>query len=351
MKPSKPQYDFSQPSPTGVKGFETFRSQKDDKYYFHFNDPTGIPVLYSLGYVGKKSRDNALKKTIELASDMDQVERNAEGDSHYFVFRGGTQKEIARSRTFMKADDMEKRILELMAFIQENELEKILENAEPKQKESNPKTATTKVNTPSKKTKAESKEKKPLKNEQIAHTKSRFTIDLYRTGPDYELRGKIEHPLTGDKKSFRGLDHETVFDFLEKHGPQPVQAPKKIKSVKESIEVEEIKEFKLSGTGTHGGWIVSKNVPLEVSLKLPELKEQEFANYYLKVEAKSLERQQTISVGHQEDSIPNDRKLVIQTLSNRLVPGMYRLQTSVKLYTIGSHKERIVKGSQILQVY
>ena len=54
--------------------------------------------------------------------------------------------------------------------------------------------------------------------EKLSTSKSTYQIHLYQ-GED-QVSGKIEHPLTEDKKPFQGLDSNTIMAFLKRHMPK-----------------------------------------------------------------------------------------------------------------------------------
>ncbi len=94
------QYDFTQKSPVGKPGFETFYSDKNQAYYFHYNDEDGNPVLFSESYPDAAVRDNGLasvKKNAPLDTRWKMVE---EDGSYYYTLRSGNNQEIARGPSY-----------------------------------------------------------------------------------------------------------------------------------------------------------------------------------------------------------------------------------------------------------
>ena len=93
-------YDLEQVSRTGQMGFEVFRSEKNRKYYFHFNDEHGAALLYSQGYAARKSRDNGLRSVIRHGRQEGLYEQKEDDGRFYFILRAGNRQQIARSRYF-----------------------------------------------------------------------------------------------------------------------------------------------------------------------------------------------------------------------------------------------------------
>jgi len=69
-----------------------------------------------------------------------------------------------------------------------------------------------------------------LESEELKAPKATFRIDLYKRDEGY--KGRIDHPLTKDKKVFNGLDQNAIIEFIMSHLPQE--------------EEEQIEVYKLS---------------------------------------------------------------------------------------------------------
>ncbi|MEO0897139.1 MAG: DUF1508 domain-containing protein [Bacteroidota bacterium] len=98
-------YDLTQPSTSGKGGFEAFKSDKHNAYYFHFNDENGDPYFYSEGYKVDKSRDNGIKSVIKnsLVDDHFAVKQDDQG--WYYTLRAGNYQEIGRSKYFTSEEE------------------------------------------------------------------------------------------------------------------------------------------------------------------------------------------------------------------------------------------------------
>ncbi len=104
------QYDFSQASTSQLPGFETFKSDKDQEHYFHFNDPEGNAFLFSEGYKAPAGRDNGLRSVIKNASLEERYLRHQEDDKYYFTLLAGNKQEIARSKYFDNEEERDNAI-------------------------------------------------------------------------------------------------------------------------------------------------------------------------------------------------------------------------------------------------
>jgi uncharacterized protein YegP (UPF0339 family)/outer membrane protein OmpA-like peptidoglycan-associated protein len=94
------EYDFSQESKSGQPGFETFKSEIDGMYYFHFNDSDGKAVLFSESYPTEAARDNgveSVKKNSPLEERWRVIEENGK---YYYSLKAGNHQEIARGFPF-----------------------------------------------------------------------------------------------------------------------------------------------------------------------------------------------------------------------------------------------------------
>ena len=93
-------YNFAQPSRTGRAGFESFKDDADGRFYFHFNDAKGVPILFSQAYQRDTTRDKGVQSVMKNAAIEEQFERQNTEGGFYFLIRAGNRQEIARSRVF-----------------------------------------------------------------------------------------------------------------------------------------------------------------------------------------------------------------------------------------------------------
>ncbi|MEO1414553.1 MAG: DUF1508 domain-containing protein [Bacteroidota bacterium] len=111
------EYEFDHTSATGEQGFEAYRSDQNKLYYFHFNDVTGQPVIFSEGYSSGRSRDNGIKSVIKNGGLEDRYEIKEANGQYYISLRAGNRQEIARSRSFPDKQVVEGLVGKLIALI------------------------------------------------------------------------------------------------------------------------------------------------------------------------------------------------------------------------------------------
>ncbi|MEL6132172.1 MAG: DUF1508 domain-containing protein, partial [Bacteroidota bacterium] len=110
-------YEFDHPSATGEEGFEAYRSEQNKLYYFHFNDASGQPTLFSEGYSSGRSRDNGIKSVIKNSGLAERYEIKEAAGQYYISLRAGNRQEIARSKTFPDKVTAEGWVAKLIALI------------------------------------------------------------------------------------------------------------------------------------------------------------------------------------------------------------------------------------------
>ncbi|MDJ1473576.1 DUF1508 domain-containing protein [Xanthocytophaga flava] len=91
------QYDFTQRSPVGIKGFEPFYSKKNNAYYFHYNNDQGTPILFSESYPTAQTRDNGLESVKRNAPIESRWKVQEEDGRYFYSLKAGNSQEIARS--------------------------------------------------------------------------------------------------------------------------------------------------------------------------------------------------------------------------------------------------------------
>ncbi len=104
------EYDFSRRSKSGRPGFESFTDEAGKQHYFHVNDMEGNALLYSQAYSTVQARDTGIASVTTNAVKPDRYERITNDGQPYFIIRAGNMKEVARSRYFANAADMDRSI-------------------------------------------------------------------------------------------------------------------------------------------------------------------------------------------------------------------------------------------------
>lgn len=134
MVHKKPIFDLTQVSKTKKAGFELLDQSKTNRFYFHFNDAKGKPILYSRAYDGKTRRTKAAKKLIKAIKEKNrlQIDYVKEKAGVFAILKAENKTEIARSRVYKKQAKLDKA---LAYFKKEaNSKVKILKVAKKKKK-------------------------------------------------------------------------------------------------------------------------------------------------------------------------------------------------------------------------
>lgn len=107
-------YDFTLSSASNQPGFELFQSDKDQEFYFFFNDAAGKSILYSRGFKDASRRKKRIGQVIKNAQREDKYDRRDSGGQYSFILNGSNGQEIARSPMFASEAEREAAIAYLM---------------------------------------------------------------------------------------------------------------------------------------------------------------------------------------------------------------------------------------------
>jgi outer membrane protein OmpA-like peptidoglycan-associated protein/uncharacterized protein YegP (UPF0339 family) len=100
-------YDFLRLSRSNLAGFEPFQAEKDQLFYFHFNDAGGQALLYSRGFDTAGRRDKRIRQVIKAAGNPQRFEVVEADGQYYFILKERNNQEIARSRRFANRAEAE----------------------------------------------------------------------------------------------------------------------------------------------------------------------------------------------------------------------------------------------------
>lgn len=228
------EYNLSQKSQSGKAGFESFKGE-DDRYYFHFNDESGVAMLFSQAYKKPAERDVGIKSIQKNAPIKARFELLQEGDKHYFVLRAGNKFAIGRSRFFKNKAEMEAKRQFLTHFFTSEPLVKgviaeasnanantILASSQPsKEAVSSFKNAENedlqrRVKELEQQIEQIEKSKADVSDiEKTEMPRQVFRIEMYKNDTSKRFHGKIIHPLTTDTRAFSGIDSHTIEQFIQ----------------------------------------------------------------------------------------------------------------------------------------
>jgi uncharacterized protein YegP (UPF0339 family) len=227
-------YNLSQKSQSGKAGFESFKGE-DGRYFFHFNDESGVAMLFSQAYKKSAERDVGIKSVQKNAVIKARFELLQEGDKHYFVLRAGNKFAIGRSRLFKNKAEMEANRQFLTKFFASESVVKgvvaeasnanantILASTEPlKEAVSSFKNAENEAlqrRVKELEQQVEQLEKSKMDVSDIEKTempRQVFRIEIYKNDTSKRFHGKIIHPLTTDTRAFSGIDSQTIEQFMQ----------------------------------------------------------------------------------------------------------------------------------------
>lgn len=327
MKSTSDKYNFRQASPHGKFGFEAFKNEPENKFYFHFNNQQGDVLLFSQAYASARSRDNGLNSVQSYATDISRFNFHTKDGKHYFSLIAGNNQEIARSQLFDKKEEMEAAMADVIQFA--------LGKAKP-ESVAVEKTATS--------------EEPPLAKDTVAQTKSRITIDLYRNKAGEPLKGRIEHPLSGAKVKFQNYDRKVILSFIEQHIPAGEKQHRSIEA-----EVKAQIEESLPGIYTQSNNIKTQFIPTgaSFSITIPVPAEAlKFTTYNLEVYAKLLGESQINLLGKETAPLSGSSTVVFSVKNAPLQTGTYRLLVHLFLNGNDSSQQKVEKlqGSCLLLV-
>jgi len=324
MSSPKDRYHLKRVSTGGKSEFETFKNEKDHLHYFHFNDETGQALLFSQGYKDARSRNGGISSVEKNAG---RVERCLDGDCPYFIIRAGNKLEIARSRDFADAAEMDAAIERMQHSLMAGVA-----------------IGTTPVPTP--------KQAPVALKPEAAHQPSRyrFSLEWQHRGQDEPMLGVIEYPVTGDKATFKGVDTGAIERFVARFAAPP---PAKKQRRPEAMPLLPTKELTITTTeGYHiGEDLFQSNTTLEVRMNLAEpgaAGTTGDATFMAKVYAKSLDSGDNTLLAEQQGFVAETGDIAMPVLLGNLMPGSYRLVSNVDLHTDGSIKR--LEGSRLVHL-
>ena len=331
MKTTKDKYNFEQSSPRGQFGFEVFKNKDENKYYFHFNNREGRTVLFSQAYASARSRDNGLNSVQSNATDIDRFAFHDKKGKHYFTLVAGNNQEIARSQLFDTKKEMEAALNSIVQLASQKATAQTLKSQEVEKAEASETTSHEKT------------------NETVAQTKSRITIDFYRNKSGEPLKGRIEHPLSGDKVKFQGYDRQVILRFIEQHIPAGEKQEAPLPSVIKAQVEEDLTGLYTTSEGLKTQYL-RPGSSLEIVIPLPA-ETADFKQYNLEVYAKQLGNNQRQVLGKESAALPKEARLTYAIAHCPLKKGTYRLLIHLFLKTGNEQQQaETLTGSCLLLV-
>mgnify|MGYP001249562594 CR=1 FL=1 len=325
MAPQKERYHPEQVSTGGKSEFETYKNEKDNLHYFHFNDENGQALLFSQGYKDARSRNGGIRS---VEKNANRVEHHRDGDCHYFVIRAANRQEIARSRDFETAEEMEAAI----KAMQQSLLAGVAIGLAPT---------------------LASKQQPAAIRKEAAHQPSRyrFNLEWQSRGRHEPLLGVIEYPVTGDKATLKGIDTAAIERFVSRFATPPV-VPNPIKTMPPVVPAETKELTLMTPEGQLAEELLFQGESgLEARMNLAETGKKGMASdatFMAKVYAKSLESNDRVLIAERQGYVANTGEIAMPLQLDKLKPGTYRLQSDVDLHADGCIRH--VAGSRLLHL-
>lgn len=107
-------------------GFHTFSEiiNGEEQFFFHFNDSSGTPLLFSEAYRSAAGRDRGMASVKIHGTEEEQYDFNEEGEEFRFRLIAKNQQEIARSRFFDDRAEMLRYLFWLRTYLNDDQAEK-----------------------------------------------------------------------------------------------------------------------------------------------------------------------------------------------------------------------------------
>ncbi|MBK8192161.1 MAG: DUF1508 domain-containing protein [Lewinellaceae bacterium] len=331
-------------------GFEII-FKEDEKYYLQFNDTAGEPLLFGKGYSSEKSCSDGIQAIIRAAGSDEQYDlQETKKGKYFFILKSGNHKEIGRSRTFDRLEELEVQ-MELLKSINESvpqyglvddtpEIETQVEVPEEKaarspmeSKEKIPEENSKTVESPAV---VETKPAQPEEAEKMPRYK--FSIIYY---PDSQV-WMLKNDFSDESIKLKTCDGQQIETFLKSQLPpeqqatppapakpeapaKPAAAPQALKPALEELELILRNN---QGKQIDGFAKIGSIGKVELSPKIAAGDQDQ--TFDAKVMAKSLSDNQTVLIGVAYKQNLVDGRLEIPVYgSNSLKQGLYRFTVDI----------------------
>jgi uncharacterized protein YegP (UPF0339 family) len=322
-------YNLTQPSRLGRAGFESFKNDKDGRFYFHFNDTQGVALLFSQAYRREVDRDKGVLSVVRNAVVEDRFgPQNTEG-GYFFALRAANKQEIARSRVFSTMVELEKQ----RTFFRKN-LSLSADNED----------ATVPADL----------EQKEVSEDPLRQV---FRIEIYKNSTNERIHGQIIHPFSDDVQTFNGLDLETIRAFMaakmQTYSPMVAHSASENNMLppKPAPQMSPVSVLNLNDKST----TLRANQPFALALtSLPNEREGVTVgqNCFVEIQAFNLESRERVKIMEKTSKIAVFTEGVVGVRVEPLVlaVGGYRLSIIVSLSADKTNDKQTWQGGIILQI-
>jgi hypothetical protein len=317
-------YRLDQASPQGKPGFEPFHEPVANKYFFHFNDDAGLPILFSPVCGSARQRDQLLALTQENATRTDRYQSCQKGENFYFVLYAAERREIGRSPYFASEADMNQAMLVLQrTFASDDPV---------------------------------AEELAPPSVEKSASARHRFILTFRRLEESRRLTGTIEYPLERAQRHFEGLNwglvQQFVRDFLNREQGEAAPAIQNearidssnalVGSARAGFELDARMRFLEEGKPVEGHILnLSKNV--EVQIKGPESMTGGRLPYRAEIFLEALPSGARNHAGRREGMLSEGATIHLPLKPDNWRPGVYRMTIELDLGAFRYHNARLMR--------
>ncbi len=300
------------------KGFSIFTTPDKKQSFFYFSDDQGKIRLISRPYTRSRSAERALHNIIDKP---ESVKVTQQGKKFRVSILNGNDKAVAQSQTYdikLKAEQLAKMIKaaqgqpELPSASKTTSAKNVTSSASPQ-------------------------------NTSFRHS---FRLDFYPEENQTTLRGKIEHLLSRETKTFQGLDMHAIEQFIKKFTARPSKPRVKAKKI-EIHENVKVQLWKANKPTDNFNFPVGTKIEIDVKL-MDKIKNAVETEIYLC----SMDDQQMLR------QLIGKKALISQRASQRLpvltremAPGYYQIIASVSTVTGQQDKPLIYEGKQIIHLY
>ncbi len=295
-------------------GFSIFTTEDRKQSFYYFANEEGSVQLLSRAYTRSRSAERALHNLIGKAAS---IKLEKQGKKCLVVILNGNQQPVAQSQLMTS----EKRAKALI-----KDMKGSLEPPKPGEAQTaNKETSTTPTSS------------------SFRHS---FRLDFYPEDEHSTLRGKIEHLLSRETKTFQGLDTRSIEAFIKKFTDTRPKKRTTLKKINTSAPVK-LELWKANQpTGNFNFPIGSK---LEVAVHLRDkIKEALDAEIYLKSMETDKHIQQLIGRQTLQDQAGAGRILLS---THDMSPGFYQIIAKITPKEGSSTEPPSPEGQQIIHLY
>lgn len=313
-------YNFALEPPHNLPGFQLFSTDGDHKaYYFCCSDVHGRPFLFSQPYATNDKANTALQTTLRNAAKEKQYKRKKEENRYYFLIVSGNGQELARSSSYPASKEME----EMIVYVRQVAASKH-PIARPAMK----------TNTPP------AIDHHPFPS--TSPNKHGFRLDFYKSDKHGGYQGRIEHLVSGESITFKGVSSETIGAFVFKHLPGEIAS----QLVKENAQLEVLNQsWVMPGALNRDEGVIKLRMQLSASSKPEKLP----CTGAVELFARHLGGKQHCRISLQAVTVNENAMVLLSIPFQYLSEGIYRIHAQLTLAARGESGKESWSASCLMQ--